>query len=167
MTLTDLFNFSDCWVLVVARTFSGCSESGLLSNCGARASHCGGFSCCRARALDTQASVVVAHGFTCPVSCGILPDQGLNRCPLHYKADSQPSDYQESPTDHFRSRRTFPRDSHPQISHWLEGNSLNGRRFYSPRPGLEEALPLLATQCLIQANNKEEGHVGWGQWPWE
>ena len=32
------------------------------SNCGERASHCGGFSCCGARALGTQASVVVAHG---------------------------------------------------------------------------------------------------------
>ena len=30
--------------------------------CGAPASHCGGFSCCGARALGTQASVVVAHG---------------------------------------------------------------------------------------------------------
>ena len=29
---------------------------------GARASHCGGFSCCRAWAVGTRASVVVAHG---------------------------------------------------------------------------------------------------------
>ena len=36
-------------------------------HCGARASHCGGFSCCRARALGTLASVVVAHGLS---SCG-------------------------------------------------------------------------------------------------
>ena len=28
----------------------------------AQASHCGGFSCCRARALGVRASVVVAHG---------------------------------------------------------------------------------------------------------
>ena len=31
-------------------------------HCGARASHCGGFSCCRARALGAWASVVVARG---------------------------------------------------------------------------------------------------------
>ena len=37
------------------------------SSCGKQASHCGGFSCCRARALGPQASVVVAHGFS---SCG-------------------------------------------------------------------------------------------------
>ena len=31
--------------------------------CGVRAPHSGGFSCCGAQALGTQASVVVAHGF--------------------------------------------------------------------------------------------------------
>ena len=35
--------------------------------CGARASHCGGFSCCGTRALGARASVVVAHGLS---SCG-------------------------------------------------------------------------------------------------
>ena len=32
--------------------------------CSARASHCGGFSCCGARALGTRASVVVARGLS-------------------------------------------------------------------------------------------------------
>ncbi len=41
------------WVFVAARGLSLC--------CGPRASHCGGFSCCRARALGTRASVVVAR----------------------------------------------------------------------------------------------------------
>ena len=36
-------------------------------HCGARASHCGDFSCCRAQALGTRASVVSAHGLS---SCG-------------------------------------------------------------------------------------------------
>ena len=35
--------------------------SGATLRCGARASHCGGFSCCGARALGARASVVVAH----------------------------------------------------------------------------------------------------------
>ena len=30
--------------------------------CGVRASHCGSFSCCGARALGARASVAVAHG---------------------------------------------------------------------------------------------------------
>ena len=35
--------------------------------CGVRASHCGGFSCCGARALGAWASVVAARGLS---SCG-------------------------------------------------------------------------------------------------
>ena len=40
--------------------------------CGAWASHCGGFSCCGARALGIWASVVVAHGIS---SCGTWDQQ--------------------------------------------------------------------------------------------
>ena len=35
--------------------------------CGVQASHCGGFSCCGARALGARVSVVVARGLS---SCG-------------------------------------------------------------------------------------------------
>ena len=84
-------------------------QAGATLRCGARASHCGGFSCCGARALGVQASVVVAlglwsagsvvvaHGISCSTACGIFPDQGLNPCPLHWKAKSQPLDHQGSP----------------------------------------------------------------------
>ena len=37
---------------------SCCGEQGLFSHCGAQASHCHDFSCCRARALGPRASVV-------------------------------------------------------------------------------------------------------------
>ena len=47
-----------CWA------FSCCGEWGLLSSCSARASHCCGFSCCRAQALGCVLS--------CSVACGIL-----------------------------------------------------------------------------------------------
>ena len=49
--------------LLAARGPSLAAEQGLLSSCGARASHCSGFSCCGAWALGTQASVAAAHGF--------------------------------------------------------------------------------------------------------
>ena len=42
-------------------------------------------------------SAVVAHGFCCSTACGIFPDQGLNSCPLHWQADSQPLAHQGSP----------------------------------------------------------------------
>ena len=68
-------------------------RAGATLHCGVQASHCGGFSCCRAQALGTLASVFVAHGpqslglavvahrLSCSSVSGILPDQGLNLCP--------------------------------------------------------------------------------------
>ena len=64
------------------------AASGATLCCGARASDCGGLSCCGARGLGTQASVVVAHGLSCSAACGIFPDQGSNPCTLHWQADS-------------------------------------------------------------------------------
>ena len=46
-------------------------------------------------------SVIVAHGPSCSAACGIFPDQGLNPCPLHWQADSQPLRHQGSPVFHF------------------------------------------------------------------
>ena len=60
-------------------------RAGATPRCGARASHCGGLSCCGARALGAQASVVVAgglqsagsvvvaHGPSCSAACGNPP----------------------------------------------------------------------------------------------
>ena len=42
------------------RHFSSCSEQGLLSNCSVQASHCGGFSCCGAQAVDNRLSSCVS-----------------------------------------------------------------------------------------------------------
>ena len=39
----------------------------------AQASHCGHFSCWRAQAEGTWVSVVVAHGLSCSIECGIFP----------------------------------------------------------------------------------------------
>ena len=70
------------------QAFSSCSDQGLYSSCSAWASHCSGFSCWRARALECMGSLVVAHGLSCPMTCGIFLDQGLNLCPLHWQEDS-------------------------------------------------------------------------------
>ena len=66
--------------------FSSCRERDRCSSCDVRASHCSGFSCCGEQPRAAWASVVVAHGFSCPVSHGIFPDQGSNPCPLHWQA---------------------------------------------------------------------------------
>ena len=71
-----------CWVFVAAHGWCGRSFWVV------RASHCGGFSCCRAQALSAHASVVVVHGLSGPSGCGIFLDQGSNLCPFHRQVDS-------------------------------------------------------------------------------
>ena len=90
-----------CWVFTALQVFSSCGEQELLSSCSGRASHCGGFSCCRAQVLGARASAVAAHGlsscnpqalraqaqyywYTGLVACGIVPDQRCNLCLLHW-----------------------------------------------------------------------------------
>ena len=82
--------------LICIYTF-GCAGSsllqGLLSGCGAWASHCGDFSCCRARALgcggfNSCSSQDLDHKLSCSLACGIFPDQGSNPCLLCWQVDS-------------------------------------------------------------------------------
>ena len=75
--------------------FSSCGQRGLLSSCWMQSSHCCGFPC---GLCGAQASVVVAHGLSCPVAYGIFPDRGLNPCLLIWQVDSYPLDHQGSPT---------------------------------------------------------------------
>ena len=61
------------WVLIApCRLFTSYTERGRLSSCEAGPSHCGGFFCCRERALDARASAVLAGGLQSAdsVSCG-------------------------------------------------------------------------------------------------
>ena len=69
---------------------------------GHSSSRCAGLSLSRPLLLRSTGSrrtgaVVVAHGPSCSVACGIFPDQGSNPCPLHWQADSQPLRHQGSP----------------------------------------------------------------------
>ena len=50
-TVSDFVFLTVLGLPCCAWAFSSCSEQGLLSSCGAWASHCGGFSRCGARAL--------------------------------------------------------------------------------------------------------------------
>ena len=89
--------------LLLYRVFFSCREQGLPSRCGVKASQCSGFSCCRARALGAWASVVV-HGLSCPMACGVFPNQGSNPCPLYWQVDSYTMNHQGSPCT-FKSSR--------------------------------------------------------------
>ena len=88
-SLSLFFFFWLCWVFTPSCGFS------LLLRCSA--SHRGGFSCCGARALECMGSVVVVHGLSRPTACGTLLEQGLNLCPLHWRAESLPLSHQGSP----------------------------------------------------------------------
>ena len=91
-----LFIFGLAGFSVLLGLFLSCSEQ-LLSRPGARASHCGGFSCCRAQALASTHSVISVHGLSCSEARGIFPDQGLNPCLLHWQVDCLPPSHQGSP----------------------------------------------------------------------
>ena len=61
--------------------FSSCRDWGLLSSCGAWASHGGGSPYSGAPALAAQASIVVVRGHDCPAAGGIFLDQGSKPVP--------------------------------------------------------------------------------------
>ena len=46
------------------------------------------------RRLWSTGSTAVAHQLSCSVACGILLDQGLNPCLLHWQVDSRPLSHQ-------------------------------------------------------------------------
>ena len=92
-----IYLFLLCWVFVSVRGLSLVAASG-----GHSSSRCVGLSLSRPLLLRSTGSrragsVVVAHGPSCSVACGIFPDQGSNPCPLHWQADSQPLRHQGSP----------------------------------------------------------------------
>ena len=94
-----------CWVFISVRGLSLVAESG-----GHSSSRCAGLSLSWPLLLWSTGSrragsVIVAHGPSCSVACGIFPDQGSNPCPLHWQADSQPLHHQGNPSLCFILRR--------------------------------------------------------------
>ena len=80
--------FRLCSIFIATCGISLVVASGGYSGCHAQASHCGGFSCCGAQALEYRLSIIVAHGPSSSSACGIFLDQGLNLCPLQWQVDS-------------------------------------------------------------------------------
>ena len=92
-----------CWVFVSVWGLSLVAASG-----GHSSLRCAGLSLSlplllRSTGSRRAGSVVVAHRPSFSAACGILPDQGLNPCPLHWQADSQPLRQQGSPAGAFLS----------------------------------------------------------------
>ena len=47
--------------------------------------------------LESTGSITVGHWLSCSAACGILPEQGLDPCLLHWQADSSPLSRQRNP----------------------------------------------------------------------
>ena len=91
-----LFVFGCAGSSLLCGLFSSCSGWGLHSSCSVWTSHCGasllvehrlqwvwrGLSSCVSQALEHRLSSV-AHGLSCPTTCGIFLGQGFNLCLLH------------------------------------------------------------------------------------
>ena len=86
----NLFLFGCTESLLLCVSFLELQQAGATYPWGAWASHCSGFSGCRAQAPGTQASGAVMPNAQPLCSVWILPGQGLNLCPLHSQADSYP-----------------------------------------------------------------------------
>ena len=71
------FYFRLFWVFTAARGLSLVAACGATLRCGEWASNCGGFFCCRARALGVRASVVVVRRLS---SCSWALECGLSSC---------------------------------------------------------------------------------------
>ena len=89
-----------CWVFVSVQGLSLVAASG-----GHSSSWCAGLSLSRPLLLRSTGSrragsVIVAHGPSCSAARGIFLHQGLNPCPLHWQAESQPLRHQGSPQTH-------------------------------------------------------------------
>ena len=112
-----LINYFYFWLLcvfVAAHGLSLVAASRVYSSCHEWVCHCSGFSCWGAQALGVLASVhtgplivacrfqslgsvVVAHGLSCSVACGIFSGQGLNPCSLYWQVDAYPLSHQGCP----------------------------------------------------------------------
>ena len=103
-----LFILGRAWSSKLHTGFPLVVSRGLLSR-GGECSHCSGFSRCGAQARGAQASVLVSHGLeglclvvvvhgpSCSVACGIFLDKGSDPCLLHWQVDSLPLSHQGGP----------------------------------------------------------------------
>ena len=89
----NLFTCWLCWVFVAAPALLWLRVQ----------SWCMGFLLRWLLLLQSLYSILVTHGFSCSVACGIFPDQGSNLCLLHWQAGSLPPSHRGSPLFHFLS----------------------------------------------------------------
>ena len=85
-TLCFCFCFFKIYLFIAVLGLHFCARA--FSSCGHSSSRCADLPLSRPLLLRSTGSrragsVIVAHGTSCSVACGIFPDQGSNPCPLH------------------------------------------------------------------------------------
>ena len=75
--------------------------------------------------LWSKGSVAMAHGLSCLVACGIVPDQGLNPCLLHWQVDSYPLHRQGSSRNSIKKKILVHLDHLPRFLLFLHSLKWN------------------------------------------
>ena len=126
---------------VLAWRIPGMGEPGGLPSMGShRVGH--DWSDLAAAAVAAHGLSIVPHRFSCSVACGILLDQVLNPCLLHWQADSLPLNHQGSPHFTFNFKRSA--SSH-QLALEVECDPVQFNYFSVVRPWTSLSVP----QCSI------------------
>ena len=101
---------------------------------GHSSSRCAGLSLSRPLLLRSTGSrhagsAIVVHGPSRSAACGIFPDQGSNRCPLHWQADSQPLRHQGSPRYGILDRQFLSFSTLNASSHYLLDSKVSVEKY--------------------------------------
>ena len=137
--------------LLLCKDFLWLWQTGVPLHCGAWFSHCGVFSCCGARTLGSQASVVVARGIHCSSVCrGFREGNGT---PLQHSFLENPMDGEAwwAAVLGVAKRQT-----------WLKRLSSSSSSMRNlPGPGIEFMSPALAGRLLstVPPGKSSSSHI--------
>ena len=137
--------------LLLCKDFLWLWQTGVPLHCGAWSSHCGVFSCCGARTLGSQASVVVARGLHCSSVCrGFREGNGT---PLQHSFLENPMDGEAwwAAVLGVAKRQT-----------WLKRLSSSSSSMRNlPGPGIEFMSPALAGRLLstVPPGKSSSSHI--------
>ena len=105
------------------------------------------------RLWSMPASVAVSQGLSCPMACGIFPDQGSNPCPLHWQVDSLATGPPGKPSGLSINLLQYAGAS--------KGGSLDLSLPRAPKPGLQWALLQVYSWMLLLITRFWPSLISW------
>ena len=79
--------------------------------------------------------IVVVHGLSCSMACGIFPDRGLNLCLLHGQMDPLPWSHQGSPSMCFDYAHSIWET--PEMADTFVNNKTTHNKIRTPAPSAD------------------------------